>query len=385
MGNNVMLYLDDIQHTHPELLQKFISLCDAQRKVEGVWRGRTRTYDLRGKKFCICMAGNPYTETGTKFQIPDMLANRADTYNLGEILQGKQDAFALSFLENTLTSNQVLAPLATRDQGDIYKLIRMVRGEEIATTELKHGYSPVEVSEIKDVFARLLKVQAVVLRVNQQYIESAAQEDAFRTEPPFKLQGSYRNMNKLAEKVVAAMNDAELESLIDDHYQGEAQTLTTGAEHNLLKLAELRGRQSPEQKARWDEVKRGFKRIQISGGKDDDPAVRVATTLSGIAEGLDALRGAVGQDRSGQITNEIRSLREAVTRGGLDPKSLAPIADSLGAIRTQLEKGSTGELRDALGTIALKLDALRTTAAQAGKATPAVAPPPPAHRPPGPG
>src|SRR5690606_19223379 len=23
MGNNVMLYLDDIQHTHPELLQKF--------------------------------------------------------------------------------------------------------------------------------------------------------------------------------------------------------------------------------------------------------------------------------------------------------------------------------------------------------------------------
>ena len=28
MGNNVMLYLDDIQHTHPELLQKFISLCD---------------------------------------------------------------------------------------------------------------------------------------------------------------------------------------------------------------------------------------------------------------------------------------------------------------------------------------------------------------------
>ena len=64
MGNNVMLYLDDIQHTHPELLQKFISLCDAQRRIEGVWRGRTRTYDLRGKKFCVVMAGNPYTESG---------------------------------------------------------------------------------------------------------------------------------------------------------------------------------------------------------------------------------------------------------------------------------------------------------------------------------
>ena len=92
MGNNVMLYLDDIQHTSPELLQKFISLCDAQRKIEGVWQGRTRTYDLRGKKFCVVMAGNPYTESGEQFQIPDMLANRADIYNLGDILdrQGRR-------------------------------------------------------------------------------------------------------------------------------------------------------------------------------------------------------------------------------------------------------------------------------------------------------
>ena len=73
-----------------------------------------------------------------------------------------------------------------------------------------------------------------MLAVNAEYIASAAQADASRTEPPFKLQGSYRNMNKLAERVVPAMNDAELEELIDDHYRGEAQTLTTGAEANLL-------------------------------------------------------------------------------------------------------------------------------------------------------
>src|SRR6185503_16755270 len=60
MGNNVLLYLDDIQHTSSELLQKFISLCDGQRRMEGVWKGQTRTYDLRGKKFCVVMAGNPY-------------------------------------------------------------------------------------------------------------------------------------------------------------------------------------------------------------------------------------------------------------------------------------------------------------------------------------
>jgi hypothetical protein len=62
MGNNVMLYLDDIQHTHPEFLQKFISLSDGTRRIEGIWKGITKTYDMRGKRFCIIMAGNPYTE-----------------------------------------------------------------------------------------------------------------------------------------------------------------------------------------------------------------------------------------------------------------------------------------------------------------------------------
>ncbi|MEK8144033.1 ATP-binding protein [Streptomyces sp. M10(2022)] len=38
-GNNTLLYLDDIQHTSPELLQKFIPLCDATRRVEGVKEG----------------------------------------------------------------------------------------------------------------------------------------------------------------------------------------------------------------------------------------------------------------------------------------------------------------------------------------------------------
>ena len=50
MGNNVLIYLDDIQHCNPEFLQKFISLCDGQRRIEGVWRGQTKTYDFRGKK-----------------------------------------------------------------------------------------------------------------------------------------------------------------------------------------------------------------------------------------------------------------------------------------------------------------------------------------------
>src|SRR5258708_39166821 len=123
----------------------------------------------------------------------------------------------------------------------------MARGEPIPTTDLGRGYSGAELGESVAVIRHVFTAQDTLLRVNAEYIRSAAQSDAFRTEPTFKLQGSYRNMNKIAEKIAAAMTPAELDAVIDDHYQSEAQTLTTAAEHNLLKLAELRGRQSPAQ------------------------------------------------------------------------------------------------------------------------------------------
>ncbi len=313
MANNVLLYLDDIQHTASEFLQKFISLCDAQRKVEGVWKDQTRTYDLRGKKFCICMAGNPYTESGERFQIPDMLANRADTYNLGDILEGKDDLFALSYIENSLTSNSTLAPLSTRDPEDLYKLVRMAAGEDVQADQLKHPYSGVEMGEIISVLEKLITVQGVLLQVNLQYIHSASQDDAFRTEPRFQLQGSYRNMNKITEKIVPVMNDAELEALIDDHYVGEAQTLTTGAEHNLLKLAELRGKLTPEQAERWDDIKRSFGRVQAMGGGDDDPVARVTGTLGLLSDRLGDIgkQIVVARESAAEVARETAASRAA--------------------------------------------------------------------------
>lgn len=330
MGNNVMLYLDDIQHTSSELLQKFISLCDGQRRIEGVWKGVTRTYDLRGKKFCVVMAGNPYTESGARFQIPDMLANRADTYNLGDILGGQEALFASSYIENSLTSNAALAPLATRDPADTQRLVRMAQGEDIPLTDLSHGYSAAEVEEILGVLKRLLRVQKLLLDVNQEYIKSASQEDAYRTEPPFKLQGSYRNMNKLTEKVVAAMNDEELEQLIDDHYASESQTLTTGAEQNLLKLAELRKRMTPEQAQRWKEIKDAFVRVGRGGKKGDDPVARVTGALGGLDDQLQRIREAISHA-------SIAAAASASSRGG-DAEALAPVLAQLG----QSLKGPAG-------------------------------------------
>jgi len=289
MGNNVMLYLDDIQHTNPEFLQKFISLCDGTRRIEGVWQGKTKTYDMRGKKFCVCMAGNPYTESGDAFKVPDMLANRADIYNLGDILGGMEEQFALSYIENALTSNAVLSPLALRDMQDVYKFIAMAKGEQIATTDLSHAYSGAEINEIVGVLKKLFEIQKVILKINQQYIASAAQDDKFRLEPAFKLQGSYRNMNKMTEKVSAVMNDAELMQMIADHYLGEAQMLTTGAESNLLKLAELRGNMTNEQKVRWEQIKKDFLRNKAMGGDSADTGQKIIVQLADMAEGVNKI------------------------------------------------------------------------------------------------
>jgi len=289
MGNNVMLYVDDIQHTHPEFLQKFISLCDGTRRIEGVWQGRTRTYDMRGKKFCVAMAGNPYTESGEVFKIPDMLANRADIYNLGDVLGGMEDAFKLSYVENCLTSNPVLAPLATRELADLYRLVEKIEGKPFSANALSHAYSAAEINEITATLERLIQVRDVVYRVNQQYIASAAQADRYRTEPAFRLQGSYRNMNKLVEKISPVMNAAELQQLVADHYAGEAQLLTTGAEENLLKLAELRGVMDETMTARWTQIKRDFMRNKAMGDGDADVGQRVVAQLNDLVEGVRAL------------------------------------------------------------------------------------------------
>ena len=296
MGDNVMIYLDDIQHCNPEFLQKFISLCDATRRIEGVFRGRTRTYDLRGRKVCVVMAGNPYTESGEKFQIPDMLSNRADTYNLGDVIGNSQVAFELSYLENCLTSNPVLNRLNSQSRNDIYTVFKMASQTEETVTSLEGNYSIEEIDEFVAVVRKLITVRDVVLRVNREYIDSAAQADDYRTEPPFKLQGSYRDMNKIAERVAAIMNDEELETLIIGHYENQAQTLTTGAEANMLKFREITGKLDGQNLERWQDIKRTFKRNLLLGSAgQDDQMGQVIAQMTTFSEGLYDIRKSLDQ------------------------------------------------------------------------------------------
>ena len=115
-----------------------------------------------------------------------------------------------------------------------------------------------QVREMYEVMKKLLRIRDVVLKVNRAYIRSAAQADAYRTEPAFKLQGSYRNMNRMAEKVASVMNDQELQSLIVSAYEQDAQTLTTDNESNVLKFKELMGILTPEETERWNGIKYAF-------------------------------------------------------------------------------------------------------------------------------
>lgn len=287
MGNNVMLYLDDIQHCNPEFLQKFISLADGTRKIEGVYNGKPKTYDLRSKRFCVIMAGNPYTESGDKFQIPDMLANRADIYNLGDIIGDTADLFKLSLIENAMTSNPVLHQLSSKHFDDVYRLIEMAESGSQEGIELQGNHTKQEIQDYLAILEKVVTIRDTVLKVNETYIKSAAMEDAYRTEPSFKLQGSYRDMNKLVAKVVPIMNEKELQTLLLSHYENESQTLTSAAEANLLKYKELATTINNEETQRWEMIKETFaKNNKLKGLGDTNEMAQVLAQMMQFSDHL---------------------------------------------------------------------------------------------------
>ncbi|MFT6064199.1 MAG: hypothetical protein ACJAYY_000601 [Paraglaciecola sp.] len=291
MGNNVMLYLDDIQHCNPEFLQKFISLADGTRKIEGVYNGQPKTYDLRDKKFCVIMAGNPYTESGDKFQIPDMLANRADIYNLGDIIGDTASLFKMSLIENSLTSNPILSQVSNTNFDDIYQLVKIVETGNREGIELKGSYTKQELNDYLSVLEKVMIIRDRVMEVNTAYIKSAAMDDQNRTEPNFKLQGSYRDMNKLVAKVVPIMNNKELEILLLSHYENESQTLTSAAESNLLKYKELGNLLTDDELQRWETIKTTFvKNNKLKGFGNANEMTQVLAQMMQFSEHLEGIQ-----------------------------------------------------------------------------------------------
>ena len=294
MADNVMLYIDDIQHCNPEFLQKFISLADGQRKMDGIFEEESKTYDLRGKRFCVIMAGNPYTESGEKFKIPDMLANRADVYNLGDVIGSSDRLFKLSLLENAITENMFLQQIFNKSADDFYRLTEYIETQNETLLDLEANHTQQEVDDFLAVVKNCMRVRDIVLQVNRNYIADAAMKDAYRMEPPFKLQGSYRDMNKMVSRIIPLMNEKEVDELILNHYESEAQTLTSDSESNLLKLKEMAGMMNNKELQRWEQIKEIFqKNNKLAGIDQENRAGQVIAQLVQFNESLEGIRKAL--------------------------------------------------------------------------------------------
>jgi len=186
-----------------------------------------------------------------------------------------------------------------------------------------------------------MRVRDVVLQVNREYINSAAQADDYRTEPPFKLQGSYRNMNRIAEKVLPIMNDEELETLIKSSYENDAQTLTSDAEANLLKLYEMCGWIDEERAARWDDIKKAFvKNMKLRGVGSDDQFGQVVLQMQGFADGLEEIRETISDGVKDLATTKAEPVvvetpaAEGGETGGGTAEALMSLAEELRAYTT---------------------------------------------------
>ena len=129
------------------------------------------------------------------------------------------------------------------------------------------------------------------MEVNASYIKSAAMDEQNRLEPAFKLQGSYRDMNKLVAKIVPIMNNKELEVLLLSHYENESQTLTSAAESNLLKYKELADLLTSDEKQRWKNIKATFvKNNKLKGLGGTSEMAQVLTQMMQFSENLEGIQ-----------------------------------------------------------------------------------------------
>jgi hypothetical protein len=189
----------------------------------------------------------------------------------------------------------VLEGLTRRSQTDAYAVMKIAATGSQDGIDFEGNYTVEEITEYVATMKKLFVVRDVVLKVNTEYIRSAGQSSAYRTEPPFLLQGSYRNMNRIGARVLPMMNDEELWTLIISAYEQDAQTLTSGAEANLLKFRELVGHLTEEHTQRWSDIKKTFQRNLLLGGEGSDSMTRLMGQLTSVGQGLDHIKDAITQ------------------------------------------------------------------------------------------
>jgi DNA anti-recombination protein RmuC len=133
--------------------------------------------------------------------------------------------------------------------------------------------------------------------------------------------------------------------LLLDHYKGESQTLTTGAEENYHKFKQLIGMMTPKEEQRWEEIMEDFRRNKLLGGAgDDDPVGRVVGQLSVFSGGLKSIETTLNEQLSkprtttldlGTLGESIEGLRETVA-AHLANQQAAPAASANAEVNENL-------------------------------------------------
>jgi hypothetical protein len=152
-------------------------------------------------------------------------------------------------------------------------------------------------------------------------------------------------MNRLVEKIAPVMNDSELESLIQTHYRNEAQTLTTGAEANLLKLREITQALTADETARLEAIRKTFRKNQIlRGGDGRDPVAEVVRQLAACFEGIDSIKEVLATGLHNGKTPPVTLIVTPPTAPGNGNRT--PDADALpnGIREMQIDQETLGEI-----------------------------------------
>ncbi len=86
-------------------------------------------------------------------------------------------------------------------------------------------------------------------------------------------------MNKMIEKLAASMSVEDVWNVILDHYTGEAQTLTTTTEENLLAVKILLNRATKIETDRYTHICNEYVRKIRLGGNDTEPLMKVVQQI----------------------------------------------------------------------------------------------------------
>ena len=165
---------------------------------------------------------------------------------------------------------------------------------------------------------KLMRVRDVVLARQSRVHPLGRQADDYRTEPPFKLQGSYRNMNRIAEKVVPIMNDQELR----DADPVQLRERCPDADHRRrVEPAQVQGTDGHplrDEAKRWRSIQRTYQEnVRMHGIDQDDAVGQVVVQLRSFSDGLEAIREAV-VDSVGDVLQQKQdtTLHDRVDRAG---------------------------------------------------------------------